>query len=319
MDKIRVGVVGVGALGQHHARVYASMPEATLVGVVDPFPGRAEEVAKPFGTRVFPSYSDLFGKVDAVSIATPTILHAEIGEKFLKEGVHVLVEKPIAHSLEEADRLIRAARENKRVLQVGHLERFNPAVARLREIVKKPRFFEAHRMGLFSPRSLDIDVILDLMIHDLDIISLLVPSPVAKVDAVGIAILSNRIDIANARLHFEDGCVANITASRVSMEKIRKLRLFHKNEYISVDFTRQEVAVFSLNPKLGGGIPEIVNRKLTPERKEPLKEELNAFVGAISGTQPIECTGEEGRKALDLALQILAQAEKAQAREIDRD
>lgn len=319
MDKIRVGVIGVGALGQHHARVYASMPDTTLVGVVDPFPGRADEIAAQYGTKAFPSYCDLFGKVDAVSIATPTVLHAEIGEKFLKEGIHVLVEKPIAHTLEEADRLIQAAQENGRVLQVGHLERFNPAVMRLREIVNKPRFFEAHRMGLFSPRSLDIDVILDLMIHDLDIISLLVPSPIVRVDAVGIAILTNRIDIANARLHFEDGCVANITASRVSMEKIRKLRLFHKSEYISVDYTRQEVAIFSLSPKQGGGIADIVNRKLTPERKEPLREELTAFISAACGTRPVECTGEEGRKVLDLALQILSQAEKAQALEIDRN
>jgi len=319
MEKIRVGVIGVGALGQHHARVYASMPEATLVGIVDPFPGRAEEIAGPLGAKVFPSYTDLFGKVDAVSIATPTTLHAEIGEKFLKEGVHVLVEKPIAHTLEDSDRLIEAARANNRVLQVGHLERFNPAVVRLREIVKRPRFFEAHRMGLFSPRSLDIDVILDLMIHDLDIISLLVPSPVAKVDAVGIAILTNRIDIANARLHFEDGCVANVTASRVSMEKIRKLRLFHKNEYVSADYSRQEVAIFSLNQKLGGGIPDIVSRKLTPERKEPLREELNAFVSAVCGLHPVECTGEDGRRVLALALQVLAQAEKAQALEIDRN
>jgi predicted dehydrogenase len=319
MDKIRVGVVGVGALGQHHARVYASMPGATLVGVVDPFPGRAEEVAGPLGTKVFPAHSDLFDKVDAVSIATPTTLHATIGEQFLKEGVHVLVEKPIAHTLEDADRLIRAAQTNNRVLQVGHLERFNPAVVRLREIVKKPRFFEAHRMGLFSPRSLDIDVILDLMIHDLDIISLLVPSPVAKVDAVGIAILTNRIDIANARIHFEDGCVANVTASRVSMEKIRKLRLFHKREYISADFTRQEVAIFSLNQKPSGGIPDIVSRKLSPEKKEPLREELNAFISSARGLQPVECTGEEGRQVLALALQILDQAERAQALEIDRD
>jgi predicted dehydrogenase len=319
MDKIRVGVVGVGALGQHHARVYASMPEATLVGVVDPFPGRAEEVAGPLGARVFPAHSDLFDRVDAVSIATPTILHAKIGEQFLKEGVHVLVEKPIAHTLEDADQLIQAAQANNRVLQVGHLERFNPAVVRLREIVKKPRFFEAHRMGLFSPRSLDIDVILDLMIHDLDIISLLVPSPIAKVDAVGIAILTNRIDIANARLHFEDGCVANVTASRVSMEKIRKLRLFHKREYISADYTRQEVAIFSLNQKPSGGIPDIVSRNLTPERKEPLREELNAFISSARGLQPVECTGEEGRQVLALALQILDQAERVQALEIDRD
>lgn len=318
MEKVRVGVVGVGALGQHHARVYASMPDTTLVGVVDTMPGRAGEVAGPLGTEVFPKYSDLFGKIDAVSIATPTTLHAEIGEQFLKEGIHVLVEKPISHTLEDADKLIRAAKANNRLLQVGHLERFNPAVVRLREIVRKPRFFEAHRMGLFSPRSLDIDVILDLMIHDLDIICLLVPSPVASVNAVGIAILTNRIDIANARINFEDGCVANVTASRVSMEKIRKLRLFHKQEYISADYSRQEVAVFSLNQKPGGGIPDIVSRKLTPERKEPLLEELNAFIGAVQGIQPVECTGEEGRNVLALALQILAQAERAQAREIDR-
>jgi predicted dehydrogenase len=318
MEKVRVGVVGVGALGQHHARVYSTMPDVTLVGVVDTLPGRAEQVAGPLGTKVFATCSDLYGKVDAVSIATPTTLHAQIGEQFLNEGIHVLVEKPIAHTLEEADRLIRAAKANNRFLQVGHLERFNPAVVRLREIVRKPRFFEAHRMGLFSPRSLDIDVILDLMIHDLDIICLLVQSPVASVNAVGIAILTNRIDIANARINFEDGCVANITASRVSMEKIRKLRLFHKQEYISADFTRQEVAVFSLNQKPGGGIPDIVSRKLTPERKEPLQEELNAFIGAVQELQPVECTGEEGRKVLALALQILAQAETAQAHEIDR-
>jgi predicted dehydrogenase len=318
MDKLRVGVVGVGALGRHHARVYASLPETELVGVVDTFPGRAEEVAGPFGTRVFPNYSDLFGKVDAVSIATPTILHAEIGERFLQEGIHVLVEKPISHTLEDADRLIRAAKTNGRVLQVGHLERFNPAVRRLREIVHKPRFFEAHRMGLFSPRSLDIDVILDLMIHDLDIISLLVPSPVSQVSAVGIAILTNRIDIANARIHFEDGCVANITASRVSMEKIRKLRLFQRQEYISLDYTRQDVAIFSLNHKPDGGIPDIVSRILTPEKKEPLQQELNAFLMATRGLEQVECSGEDGRKALALALQVLAQAEKAQALEIDR-
>jgi predicted dehydrogenase len=319
MDKIRVGVVGVGALGKHHARVYASLPDAELVGIVDTAPGRAEEVAGPLGTKVFAGYSDLIGKVDAVSVATPTILHAEIGAQFLKEGIHVLAEKPIAHTLEDADRLIQAARENSCVLQIGHLERFNPAVVQLREIVRKPRFFEAHRMGLFSPRSLDIDVILDLMIHDLDIICFLAPSPVAQISAVGIAILTNRIDIANARIHFEDGCVANITASRVSMEKIRKLRLFQKREYISLDYTRQDVSIFSLNHKTGAGIPEIVSRKLTPEKKEPLQLELNSFLNSARGLGPVECSGEDGRKALDLALQILDKAEKAQALEIDRD
>jgi predicted dehydrogenase len=319
MEKARVGVVGVGALGQHHARVYASMPEATLVGVVDTFPGRAEQVAAPLGTRIFSKCSDLFGRVDAVSVATPTTLHAEIGEQFLNRGVHVLLEKPIAHTLEDADRLIRTAKANGCILQIGHLERFNPAVRELRAIVRKPRFFEAHRMGLFSPRSLDIDVILDLMIHDLDIICLLVGSPVAQVNAVGIAILSNRIDIANARIHFEDGCVANVTASRVSMEKIRKLRLFQKQEYISLDYTRQDVSIFSLNRKPGAGFPEIVSRKLTPEKRDLLQEELSAFLRATRGEGPVECSGEDGRRALVLALQILSQAEKAQAREIDRD
>jgi predicted dehydrogenase len=203
-------------------------------------------------------------------------------------------------------------------LQVGHLERFNPAVVQLRELVKKPRFFEAHRMGLFSPRSLDIDVILDLMIHDLDIICLLVPSPVVQVTAVGIAILTNRIDIANARLQFEDGCVANITASRVSMEKIRKLRLFQKQEYLSLDYTRQDLAVFSLTHKPGTSIPEIVNQQFTPEKKEPLQQELRTFLRTTCGLEPVACSGQDGRRALALALQILEQAEKAQAREIDR-
>jgi predicted dehydrogenase len=318
MDKIRVGVVGVGALGQHHARVYASLPEADLVGIVDVLPGRAEEVAGPLRTRVFSNHTDLFGNIDAVSIATPTTLHADIGEQFLKEGIHVLVEKPIAHTLHDADRLIRASRESGRVLQVGHLERFNPAVVQLREIVSRPRFFEAHRMGLFSPRSLDIDVVLDLMIHDLDIICLLVPSPAVQLSAVGIAILTNQIDIANTRIQFEDGCVANITASRVSMDKIRKLRLFHKQEYISLDYTRQDLAIFSLTRKAGTKIPEIVSRRLTPERKEPLQQELHSFLRAVQGSETVECSGEDGRRALALALRILEQAEKAQALEIDR-
>jgi predicted dehydrogenase len=299
--------------------VYASLPDAELIGIVDTAPGRAEEIAGPLGTKVFARYSDLIGKVDAVSVATPTTLHAEIGAQLLKEGIHVLVEKPIAHTLEDADRLIQASRENNCLLQIGHLERFNPAVMQLREIVRKPRFFEAHRMGLFSPRSLDIDVVLDLMIHDLDIICLLAPSPVAQVSAVGIAILTNRIDIANARVHFEDGCVANITASRVSMEKIRKLRLFQKREYISLDYTRQDIAIFSLNHKTGAGIPEIVSQKITPEKKEPLQLELSSFLNSVRRLGPVECNGEDGRKALALALQILDKAEKAQALEIDRD
>jgi len=317
MDKIRVGVVGVGSLGQHHARVYASLPNADLVGVVDTRPERAGEIAGPLGTQAFHDHRHLLGKVDAVSIATPTTLHAAIGVEFLNAGVDVLIEKPISHTLQDADRLIAAARENGRVLQIGHLERFNPAVRALREIVHRPRFFEAHRMGLFSPRSLDIDVILDLMIHDLDLILLLVPSRPSQISAVGIPILTKRIDIASARIQFADGCVANVTASRVSMEKIRKLRLFQKQEYISLDYTRQDVAIYSLKGRPEGGTPEIVGRKLTPARREPLEDELRAFLDAARHSGAVECTGEEGRKALELALQILEQSEAAQAREID--
>jgi predicted dehydrogenase len=312
LDTLRVGVVGVGALGQHHARIYATLPQVALVGVADPRPGRAEEISRPYGAQAYADYRELFGKVDAVSIATPTTLHAEIGEQFLNQGISVLVEKPISHSLADADRLIRAAEAGGCVLQVGHLERFNPAILAVREIVNRPRFFEAHRMGVFSPRSLDIDVILDLMIHDLDIISLLVPSPVVQIEAVGIAILSKRIDIANARIQFGDGCVANVTASRVSMEKIRKLRFFQAREYISIDYTRQDVAVFRLD-RPPAGTSQIVSQKLTPERREPLDAELRSFLDAVRGKVPVACTGAEGRKTLELALQVLDKAEKAQA------
>jgi predicted dehydrogenase len=322
MERVRVAVIGVGALGRHHARVYATLPEAELVGVADVAPGRAEEVARAHGTAAFDDFRRLLGRVDAVSVATPTTLHAEIGEAFLAAGTHVLVEKPIAADLADADRLIRAAEASGRVLQVGHVERFNPAVAAARELVRGPRFFEAHRMGIFAPRSLDVDVVLDVMIHDLDVLSLLVGQPVVSVQAVGIAILTRRIDIANARLTFAGGCVANVTASRVSMEKIRKLRLFQPGEYISLDYTLQQAAVFSLDRAAlasGGLSPSaIVGRTVAPPRVEPLQAELAAFLAAARGDGPVGCTGSEGRSALDLALQIHAQAERAQALEFDR-
>jgi len=317
LDKLRVGVIGVGSLGRHHARVYASLPEVSLVGVVDAIPGRAEEVAREYGTRAFADYRELAGRVDAASIVTPTVLHAEIGEAMLKEGVSLLVEKPISDSLEGADRLIRAARQSGGLLQVGHLERFNPAVRAVREIVKRPRFFEAHRLGVFAPRSVDIDVILDLMIHDLDIVRMMVPSEPVDIQAVGIAILTERIDIASARIRFADGCVANVTASRVSTEKVRKLRLFHAREYISLDYTRQDAAVFSVDGPVGSTGAQITSRTLAPPHREPLREELRSFVDACLGRGGIECSGEDGRATLGLALRVLAEAERAQALEID--
>jgi len=287
------------------------------MGVADVAPERAAEVAHACGTQAYSDYRALFGKVDAVSIATPTMLHAEIGEHFLKEGIAVLVEKPISNTLQDADRLIRAARSSRCVLQVGHLERFNPAVQAVRPLVRHPRFFEAHRLGVFSPRSLDIDVILDLMIHDLDIIRMMVPSPPLNIQAVGIAILSRRIDIANARIQFADGCVANLTASRVSTEKVRKLRLFHAHEYISLDYTRQDVSIFSLDGARGSGEAQIVGQRLTPPHREPLAAELEAFLNACAGKGDVECSGEDGRATLELGLRVLEQAEGAQARELD--
>ena len=317
MEKLKVGVIGVGALGKHHARVYDSLPEASLVGVADLMPGRAQEIADSVGTLAFTDYRELLGRVDAVSIATPTSLHTEIGTRFLMEGTGVLVEKPISHTIRGADDLIDEAARNGCVLQVGHLERFNPAVQEVQRIVRRPRFFEAHRMGVFSPRSLDIDVVLDLMIHDLDIISLLVDSEPAEIHAVGIPILSSRIDIANARIRFEDGCVANLTASRVSTERIRKIRLFQQPQYISMDYDLQEVAVFSLK-NARNGKPAIESEKRTPPKSEPLTEEIRAFLRACRGEEPVRCTGEDGKKALSLALKILEQAQQAVAAEFDR-
>jgi len=285
---------------------------------VDTLPERAAEVAREYGCLGCSDYRELQGKVDAISVATPTTLHAEIGEAFLNEGVSVLVEKPISNTLEGADRLIRAARSNGRTLQVGHLERFNPAVRAVREIVHRPRFFEAHRLGVFAPRSIDIDVILDLMIHDLDIIRILAASPPADIQAMGIAILTERIDIANARVRFADGCVANITASRVSTEKVRKLRLFHAREYLSLDYTRQDVAIFGVSGSMGSSGAQIVSRTLAPARREPLHAELDSFLNTCLGRQEEECSGEDGRATLDLALKVLAQAEQAQSLEFDR-
>jgi predicted dehydrogenase len=318
VSTLKVGVVGVGALGEHHARVYASLPDIELTGVVDVRADRAREIAGRFGTVASTDHRDLLGKVDAVSIATPATLHADVAVDFLRAGCHVLVEKPMCSSLEGADRMMEAAERSGCVLQVGHVERFNPAVIALRGVVSRPRFFEAHRMGLFAPRSLDIDVILDLMIHDLDLISMLVPSPVAAIHAVGIPILTNRIDIANVRIEFEDGCTANVTASRVSMEKIRKLRFFQPGGYVSVDFTRQDVTLFRLGAPGPAGLPQIAIDKLTPEKKSPLDEELKSFLGAVTRKQPVACTGADGRKALELALKVREKAERARAGEFDR-
>ena len=292
----KIAVVGVGHLGKQHARLYAELGH--LAAVVDILEPRAQEIAAQYNTTPYTDYRQLFGKVDAVSIAVPTVNHAGIGIEFLEHGIDVLIEKPIASTLEQAKALIDAASRNKRVLQVGHVERFNPVVMAAREAATKPQFFEIHRLAAFSPRSLDIDVVLDLMIHDIDIVLSLVPAPVREVRAVGIPVLSSKADIANARVEFEDGCVANFTASRVSFEKTRKLRFFQPHDYISVDFASQTGTMVSL--RMG----RVIERKLEPANQEPLKLELMSFADAVAKRGTPVVTGDDGLRALELAMRI---------------
>jgi predicted dehydrogenase len=296
----KVAVIGVGHLGKQHARLYSELEDVQLTGVVDILEPRAREIAGLNKTAAFIDYRDVFGKVDAVSLAVPTVEHARIGVDLLEHGIDVLVEKPIGSTAEEARKMIDVAARNNRILQVGHVERFNPVVALAREAATRPQFFEIHRLAAFSPRSLDIDVVLDLMIHDIDIVLSMVRAPVKEVRAVGIPVLSPRADIANARVEFEDGCVANFTASRVSFEKVRKLRFFQPHDYISVDSASQTGTMVSL--RMGG----VIERKLEPPHQEPLKVELAAFVECVRTRKPAAVSGEDGLRALELATRINA-------------
>jgi predicted dehydrogenase len=308
---LRIGVIGTGALGRHHVRILASLPGADLVGVVDASPTAAEAVAREHGTRVFPDVAALAGQVEAAVVAVPTVAHAEVGEALLRRGLHVLVEKPIASSLAEADRLIAAADRGGGVLAVGHVEFYNPAVQALVGLVGvglPPRFLEVQRLGVFSPRSLDVDVILDLMIHDLQILHALDKSPVAEVRATGIPVLSARIDIANARIALESGCVANLTASRVSAERVRKLRAFLPSRYYSLDYHAQEIRGYQLEPAGEGERPSIVPADLAVEKAEPLRRELEAFVAACRGEAAPLVDGRSGRQALATALAVVEAA-----------
>ncbi len=311
---IKVAVVGVGALGEHHARIYSELPGAELVAVVDIDQEKAQQVASRYQCQSYQRYEEIFDSVEAISLAVPTCDHARIGVEFLKRDIHVLAEKPIASNLEEADQLIQAHTKSGALLQVGHSERFNPALLAVKPLIRQPKFFETHRLGIFVPRSLDVDVILDLMIHDLDIILHVVDSPIQEIRAVGIPVLTPRIDIANARLQFENGCVANVTASRVSREKIRKLRFFQPLEYVSIDLHKQEVEMFHLKEQ--GEERQIAERNFEIERQEPLRLELQTFLNAIAGKksseqEPVGCSGEEARRALEVALEVKNKAQSA--------
>jgi len=310
--KVRVAVVGVGEFGRNHARVCRELGDVELVGVCDQNRERAAGVAKEFQAPVLTSLDELQGRADAVSVAVPTVAHAEVGCRLLEMGLDVLVEKPMAVDLTEADALLAAASKNRRILQVGHVERFNPAVRAVESIVNRPLFFEVHRLGVFTPRSLDVDVIYDLMIHDLDILLALVKEPVAEVKAVGIPVLTDKVDIAHARLEFAGGAVANVTASRVSTERVRKMRFFQQHEYISLDYARRDA--LRIGVKKAGPQPEFGFEKLNAPAVEPLHAELDAFVEASRTRKEPPTNGAAGRAALALAGRVMASIQEHAAR-----
>ena len=308
-NKIRVAVVGAGEFGRNHVRVWSQMPGAELAGIVDTNAERAAKIAAEFETRVLPDLGALSKEsVSAVSLAVPTKDHARVGCQLLESGIDVLVEKPMAASLEDADRLIVAAARAHRILQVGHVERFNPAVVAAQKIVQRPMFFEVHRLGIFTPRSLDIDVVYDVMIHDLDILLALVDAPVVDLRAVGIPVITDKVDIAHVRIEFETGTVANVTASRVSTERVRKMRFFQEHEYISLDFTRQDALRIKVAPGAASGSaqPGIGFEKLECAIEEPLHAELRAFLDSARTRNPPVVDGAAGRRALALADRVMA-------------
>jgi predicted dehydrogenase len=312
---LSVAVIGCGAFGRNHARVYHELENSgepiRLAALVDLDHSRAEILAREFNCKAYASVEQLINsaRIDAASVAVPTVHHAAIARKLMKAGVDVLIEKPLTTTLVEADELIEIASRSGRIAQVGHLERFNPAVQATLPLITKPMFFEVHRLSVFTPRSLDVDVVLDLMIHDLDAVLAFVKSPVKEIRAAGLPILSNKVDIANARVEFESGCIANFTASRVSTERVRKLRFFQPRQYISIDYGRQDVLVFSVGDGAGAPSPNpnIKMSKPAIVREEPLRAEIRGFLAAVRTRKTPPVTLEDGRRALAVALEILEQ------------
>ena len=300
---VRVAVIGVGALGRHHARILSELSDVELTAVVDINEARAKEIGGLVNAPWCASAADVLGRVDAVTVAVPTESHLEVALPFLRKGIAVLVEKPLARNTDEARQMIDAATAASAVFCVGHTERYNPAVAAVRPLVDHPQFIEVHRLGTFPDRSLDIDVVFDLMIHDLDVVLSIVPSQVVAVEAVGVAVLTQKPDIANARLKFASGCIANITASRISRDRIRKIRIFQRDAYLSVDYAAQEVERWRL-VKNNGGMPAIDGGKLDVPREEPLKRELADFVAAVREKRAPAVSGADGLRAIELAQKI---------------
>ncbi|MFA6542087.1 MAG: Gfo/Idh/MocA family oxidoreductase [Bacteroidota bacterium] len=319
-EKINVGVIGVGHLGSLHAKMYAEIDSVNFVGVYDSDQGKGSQIGRQYKVKAFQSVEELLANVQAVSVATITTQHHDAAKKALSAGVHVLIEKPITTSLTEADELIAAAKQKNLLIQVGHIERFNPAILALESYNLKPLFIESHRLAQFNPRGTDVAVVLDLMIHDIDIILSLVRSPVQQIDASGVAVVSEEPDIANARLQFENGCVANVTASRISRNKMRKMRMFQQNAYISIDFTQGQADVFRLGNEgegsiwstmLLGNIGEgkkkrsIIYEQPEVKKVNALKYELESFVHAVQTNSTPIVSGEDGRHALEVAQEIM--------------
>ncbi len=305
MEPVRVAVVGAGSFGRNHLRVLRQLPGVKLTAVVDSDPKRGADAAAQFQCESVSHIGGLRGVVDAAVVATPTVTHADLGCELMADGIDVLVEKPIAESTASAQRLIGAAAQHGRILQVGHLERFNPAVTALGKLVRNPLFFEIHRLSLFSPRSLDVDVVLDLMIHDIDIVLALTRRLPEEIRAAGISILSPKVDIANVRLAFAGGCIANLTASRVSTERVRKIRLFQPRQYLSLDYARQDLVAFEVSPE-----NQIGFQSVSVEKDEPLKLELASFLRAVATRAKPEIGGEDAGRALQVALEILDKIEE---------
>ncbi len=302
---IRTAVIGVGYLGRFHAQKYAQMEGVDLVGVVDVSPERAQEVAKEVGTEAYTDIHEIVGKIDAASVVVPTIHHHEVAKILFSRGIHCMIEKPVSTTVEEADELISLAKEQGLILQVGHLERFNPAIKVLEAKVKHPLFIEAHRLSGFKDRATDVDVVLDLMIHDLEIILALVDSPLKEIRAVGVPVLTSKVDIANTRLIFENGCTANLTASRISLQDMRRIRVFQPGAYISADCAERKSLIVTRDLS-AGPMAAIRPEFKTHEGTDMLYDELESFIRAVQGLEKPKVTGESGRMALKLALDINA-------------
>ena len=311
MEKVRIGVVGIGHLGRYHLQKYEKLEPCEIVAAADVVAERAARAAALHGCRAMTDYRDMIGAVDAVSVAVPTRCHHAVAGAFLEAGVHVLLEKPIAETLDQADELISLADRNNLVFQIGFVERFNPAVVALHRVIGRPLFIESHRLHPFFERGTDVDVILDLMVHDLDIILHFVDSPLADIDAVGTAVLSDKVDIANARLRFHNGCAANVTASRISVKTMQKVRFFGLEGYHAVDFAKRDLLSLQRVKKAEGQI-EIIQNQVDIVQKDPLEEEIRAFVDAVVRGTPPPVPAGEGRRVLEVALRIVDEIRMSQ-------